>query len=73
MYRHHFEPLSFVFGLILVLVGVPFLIGAVDVFDIRWSWVGPVVPLAIGGALLLSGLRRWTGDAATDATPDDPI
>ena len=71
MYRHAFEPLSLVFGIILVVAGLPFLIGTIDVFDIRWSWVGPIIPLAIGGALLLSGLRR--GSEPQEPPQDEPL
>jgi hypothetical protein len=44
-------------GLVFVALGVLFLLEALDVFDLRAAYVWPVVLIAIGGAILASGLE----------------
>jgi hypothetical protein len=65
MKRHRFDPLSFVFGLIFLLIaGV-----AVWNQGFRWDlnvWVLPAGALLLGIALLVSTLRSGTRDSGAD-------
>jgi LiaI-LiaF-like transmembrane region len=44
-------------GLVFVALGVLFLLEALDVFDLRGAYLWPAVLIAVGGAILASGLR----------------
>jgi hypothetical protein len=72
MERHRFDPLSFIFGLLFVVVAGLTLVGA-DVFDLRdLAWVAPAILVVAGGALLVSATSRGPEDdrADTPPTPD---
>ena len=66
MKRHNFDPLSFVFGVILILIA------AAAVWDqsLRWdlnAWVVPAAVLVLGIGLLASALRPGSRDVSADA------
>ena len=44
-------------GLVFVGLGIVFLLEALNVFELRARYVWPVVLIAIGGAILASGIR----------------
>jgi hypothetical protein len=70
MKRHGFDPLSFVFGAIFLLMAA----GAVWSDQIDWSfgvWLLPVAVLVLGVGLLASTLRPSDGDEATATVVDD--
>jgi len=48
---------ALVAGLVFVALGVVFLLQQLDVFDLRPAYVWPVVLMAIGAAILVSGIR----------------
>ncbi|HEX9410155.1 MAG TPA: DUF5668 domain-containing protein [Actinomycetota bacterium] len=48
---------ALVAGLVFVVLGVVFLLEQLDVFDLRPGYVWPVVLIAIGAAILASGIR----------------
>jgi hypothetical protein len=51
-------------GLFFLLVGVLFLLGELDVFELRARYVWPVIVIAIGVAVILGGGRGGsTGDS----------
>lgn len=44
-------------GLVFVGLGILFLLEALDLFDLRARYLWPVVLIAIGGAILASGIK----------------
>ena len=52
-----FNRPSLAAGLVFLVLGVVFLLEALDVFDLRGAYVWPVVLIVIGGSVLVSGLR----------------
>ena len=66
MKRHGFDPLSFVFGALLVLVAG----AAFWNQSFRWeinAWMLPAAALFLGIALLISTLRSGAQDSGADA------
>lgn len=66
MKRHSFDPLSFVFGVVFVLMAV----SAAFRDQIDWNlgvWLFPAAVLVLGIGLLASGIRG----AATTPTDED--
>jgi hypothetical protein len=58
--RHRFDTLSFVFGLLFVLVA---LIGLTDLVELTWfdlRWIGPAVLVGLGLVLVLTAGRGRT-------------
>ena len=70
MERHRFDPISFVFGMLLATVGLIFLFGDVDIGELDASWIWPLPLIAVGVAMLFAARRRETG--GRDAWPDNP-
>ena len=71
MKRHRFDPLSFVFGLIFLLVAGT----AVWNQNFRWdvnAWVFPAAVLFLGIALLASTLRSGSQDSGATTTEIPP-
>jgi hypothetical protein len=68
--RHRFDALSFIFGLLFVLVALLALTNLVELtwFDLRW--IGPAVLVGLGLVLVLTA-GRGRGDRAADG-PTDP-
>jgi hypothetical protein len=52
------DPVSLVAGLVLVAFGTVLLLDQLDVIDLRFAAVGPIVCAAIGAILLAAGLGR---------------
>jgi hypothetical protein len=72
MTPHRVDPVSLVFGLIFVVVGVPFLLDRVDLFTVNWSWAAPVLLIVVGGLLLGSVIRgRSTAPEVIAEVPED--
>ena len=57
MKRHAFDPLSFVFGLLFVAVGVPLLFSESGLKALDGRWVFPAF-LIIAGAIVLGSTRK---------------
>jgi len=70
MERHRFDPLSFVFGLLLGALGLAFLVGDLDVGDLDLSWIWPLPLVALGLAMLLAAVRRGGDRDATTPPPE---
>ncbi len=69
MERHRFDALSFVFGLLFVLVA---LLGLTDLVEVTWldlRWIGPAVLVGLGLVLVLTA-GRGRGDRAIDDPTD---
>jgi hypothetical protein len=67
--RHRFDALSFVFGLLFVLVAV---LGLTDLVEMTWldlRWIGPAVLVGLGLVLVLTA-GRGRGEAADADAPD---
>ena len=56
MKRHPFDMLSFVSGVLFVVLGIAFATAGNDVVD-QASWLWPAILLSLGGAGLASVLR----------------
>jgi hypothetical protein len=78
MKTHRFDPISFVSGLVITLLGLAFLIpqtpvDVVDVLTDLGGWFWPVLLLAIGVAVLLPVVlpkdTRTQGLEAEDESP----
>ena len=78
MKRHNLDITSLIAGAVFVTVGLVFAIAAdpwnLLAFRIDWSWLGPVVLIGIGAAVMLPVLRRSNPQPAHpgDAPPLDP-
>ena len=70
MERHRFDILSFVFGLLFVLVAI---VGLTDLVELTWldlRWIGPAVLVGLGLVLVLTaGRGRNDRQLADDADP----
>lgn len=70
MERHRFDILSFVFGLLFVLVAI---VGLTDLVELTWldlRWIGPAVLVGLGLVLVLTaGRGRNDRQLADDAEP----
>lgn len=56
--RRRFDLASLVAGLVLICFGALLLLDRVDVLNLRFAAVGPIVCAAIGAILLAAGLSR---------------
>jgi cytochrome c biogenesis protein CcdA len=68
--RHPFDPLSFVFGLLFVLIG---LLGLTDVVELTWfdlRWIAPAVLVVLGLLLVVTAGRGRSDRPLT--TDDEP-
>ena len=70
MKRHAFDPLSFIFGLLFLLVGLPLLVSqpGLEVFEGRW--VFPAF-LVLAGVVVLASAQFSSND--DDETEKDPF
>jgi cell wall-active antibiotic response 4TMS protein YvqF len=59
-------------GLIFVALGVVFLLEALNVFDLRAAYVWPVILIAIGGAIVASGLASSRKRQAGERPDQEP-
>ena len=57
MKRHAFDPLSFVFGLLFVAVGIPLLFSDSGLKALEGRWIFPAF-LIVAGAIVLASTRR---------------
>jgi hypothetical protein len=64
MNAHRFDSVSFIFGVLFATVGGLFIASTSPwrwlVVDLRWSWVGPALLIALGVAIIVPVLRRQT-------------
>jgi uncharacterized membrane protein HdeD (DUF308 family) len=58
MERHNFDVISFVFGTLFVVFGIPWLVTNFELNDVNWNWVWPTALILIGGVMVLSATRR---------------
>ncbi|HEX6298859.1 MAG TPA: hypothetical protein VF148_00130 [Acidimicrobiia bacterium] len=66
MKLHKFDPISFLAGLVIAVIGMAFLLlpelgNVIDLFTDAGAWFWPIVLLAIGLAILLPVLTRPAG------------
>jgi cytochrome c-type biogenesis protein CcmH/NrfF len=78
MKAHAFDPWSFIFGVLFVLMGGTFLL--VDepfplftILSYSGDWLIPIVVLVIGVALLVSTVGRWRRPAPEPAPAFEEI
>ena len=67
MKRHSFDAISFVFGLLFVILGARFMVGPVTFPGLRLSWLWPLTAVALGLALLLTARRSDTPQGSESA------
>jgi branched-subunit amino acid permease len=70
MKRHDFDPLSFVFGLLFVAVGLPLLFSESGLAALEGRWVFPAF-LIVAGAIVLATARRRESARETVMTESD--
>lgn len=66
MKRHELDPLSLVFGIAFLALGLA-LLGGWSLFDPSWGRIGPLVVIVLGvglGVAVLAGGRRGRSDDA---------
>ncbi len=70
MKRHEFDPISAVFGLLFVILGLRFLTGEVTLAELDFNWLWPVAAVALGLALLFTA-RRPDERQSKDTDPSE--
>lgn len=75
MNTHKFDPISFLGGLVIAVIGMTFLLmpelgDIIEFFTDAGAWFWPIVLLAIGFAILLPVLTR-PGRLQDGAEPED--
>lgn len=69
MNQHRFDPLSFIFGGLFVLVGLLLLSGGAD--GLPMHWVGPLVAVLLGLVILFAARPRRSPLDDASSTPDE--
>ncbi|MEP7082158.1 MAG: hypothetical protein ABI841_04175 [Chloroflexota bacterium] len=69
MNQHRFDPLSFVFGALFVMVGLLLLGGGAD--GLPMQWVGPLVAVLLGVVILFAARPRRPPAEDPTAPVDD--
>ena len=72
MKRHPFDPISFIFGALLLALGLVVLAG--DTTRLLGAWMAPAVIIGLGMLLLFIGWQssRTNGDDASDNEVESP-
>jgi hypothetical protein len=58
MRRHDLDPISLVFGVAFLLLGLVFLVGGADVTSLGPGWIWPLPLIAVGALIVASAARR---------------
>ena len=69
MRRHRFDITSMIFGIVFVGVGLAFLQGDVDLWQVNWNWFWPIA-LTFAGIVVLNSLRP--SPQAEETVPAEP-
>jgi hypothetical protein len=72
MARHDFDPLSFVFGLLFVGVGLVLLGGSPARDGVSLAWTGPAVGVGLGILIVLAARPRPKPQPDDDAAEEEP-
>ena len=72
MARHDFDPLSFLFGLLFVGVGLVLLGGSPVRDGVSLAWSGPAVGVGLGILIVLAARPRRKPRREDDAPDGDP-
>jgi predicted permease len=76
--RHPLDPWSLIFGLLLSVLGIAFLVPADPIvlangIDELFGWTVPLLLVLAGIALIAPAIRRRNGGAEGAPEPPDPI
>ena len=71
MTRHDFDPLSFMFGLLFVGVGLVLLDGTPARDSVSLAWTGPAVAIGLGILIVLAVRPRRDRPVGDDANEGD--
>jgi hypothetical protein len=71
MKRHDLEPVSLVFGLLFLLIGVPALLGRLDLADAGWHRIWPYPVIGLGLLIVVLAFRRDRRSPGRPAQPED--
>lgn len=69
MDRHHFDPISFVFGAIFVLAGLLVLGGGTN--GLPMEWAGPLVAVLLGLVILFAARPRPSPSEDPESRADE--
>jgi len=69
--RHAFDPVSFVFGLLLAFLAV-FILSGNTLGDLYPLWVWTLPAMAVGLLVILYGVRRLLASPDTPPVTDEP-
>lgn len=72
MTRHRFDPLSFLFGVLFVALGVLGLTGPWTLAELDLAWVGPGL-LVLAGVVVLLTARSSRDERPEDARAPDAV
>jgi hypothetical protein len=70
--RHDFDPLSFLFGLLFVGVGIV-LLGSNRAGSLPLAWIGPAIAAGLGMLIVIAVRPRSDGRPDTKALEDEPV
>jgi hypothetical protein len=78
MYRHPFDLLSAIFGILFMGAALVVLVSGSAVLDWDARWIWPGVVLALGLAMIVSGFgterkRMRPADLLAEITDDEPV
>ncbi|MDJ0923141.1 MAG: hypothetical protein QNJ77_01160 [Acidimicrobiia bacterium] len=71
MKRHPFDPVSFIFGVLFLAVGIPMMFSERGFVLFEGRWVAPAV-LIVAGAVVLAASRRRSA-AEESVLPDASV
>ena len=71
MKRHPFDPVSFIFGVLFLAVGIPMMFSERGFVLFEGRWVAPAV-LIVAGAVVLA-TSRGRSSAKEAVLPDDSV
>jgi hypothetical protein len=73
MKRHEFDPVSFVFGLVFVGIGLTAALADEDVTFLEARWVWPALLVAAGLGVLGFSMRARRAESPGTGNPHDPV
>ena len=73
MHRHRFDPISFVFGLIFLGLGLTAVVSDEDIAFLEARWIWPALLVTAGLVIVGFTARRSRGDEELEPDPYNPV